>query len=119
MARLEEMPKGLDELYTETFRRIEAQSEDRASIAKRALCWLLFAQYPLPMEAVRLAVSEDLAEACKDSALVVEESTLLAACCGLIIVENHRMFFIMINAAPIEHPIAATGIPYPRLIRTY
>lgn len=90
MSRLQKSPKGLDALYTETFQRIEGQNEEWAALAKRALTWVVYAQGYLSIEDLRYAVVEDPENDWDDPTSLAEESTIIAACCGLITVEEHR-----------------------------
>jgi ankyrin repeat domain-containing protein 50 len=88
MERLGQLPAGLDALYGATFSRIESQPEERAALAKRILMWLVYAQEPLSTEDMRYAVADDPEYDWLHPAELIEESMLLSACCGLVMVEE-------------------------------
>lgn len=87
MERLNQLPPKLDVLYEETLKRIESQSEARASLAKRILTWVVFSFYPLTVEDVRYAVASDPKVDWEDEANLVPEPLLVSVCCGLIVAE--------------------------------
>jgi ankyrin repeat domain-containing protein 50 len=89
MERLEQLPEGLDALYAETFRRIEAQPAERAAIALRVLSWLVYAKEPLDIEDMIYAVADDPENDWLDPSNLVDEALLVSVCCGLVLVEDY------------------------------
>ncbi|TFK25655.1 ankyrin, partial [Coprinopsis marcescibilis] len=85
---LECLPQGMDGMYDKTMDRIKALPGRQADLAKRVLIWVTYAQRPLTIEELVLAVSvcpvtfrfdEKMEPAGIDS--------ILSLCCGLVQVE--------------------------------
>ncbi|KAH6902875.1 ankyrin repeat-containing domain protein [Coprinopsis sp. MPI-PUGE-AT-0042] len=88
MEQLDKLPAKLDVLYEATFSRIEAQSEERAALAKRALLWVVYAFEPLSVDDLRYAVACDPKLDWHTPERLVPESLLISICCGLVTVEG-------------------------------
>lgn len=84
MDALESLPSGLEAMYDWTLRRIEAQPQADALLAKRALLWLTFAKSPLRIVDLQcaLATSYDAGRFIPESVCPVE--IILTACAGLV-----------------------------------
>ncbi|TFK28979.1 ankyrin [Coprinopsis marcescibilis] len=86
---LEGLPRGVDAMYGATMERIEALSEYEADLAKRALVWVAYAQAPLTVQELVLALSvcpQTLRFDDKLEPAGIE--SILSLCCGLIEVES-------------------------------
>lgn len=81
---LEKLPASLDEMYDLALRRIEASSEDDASLAKRVIAWLLNHQGDAFVGDVQHAMAISLDEDKYDPENVPAESLILSACIGLV-----------------------------------
>ncbi|RXW11729.1 hypothetical protein EST38_g14126, partial [Candolleomyces aberdarensis] len=81
---LETLPSGVDDLYKHTLERIEAQGEPEASLAKRAIVWLVFAFRPLPTNALQDALAIDVERGVFDKDDIVCQEFLIDVCCGLV-----------------------------------
>ncbi|KAH6902853.1 hypothetical protein BKA70DRAFT_1567363 [Coprinopsis sp. MPI-PUGE-AT-0042] len=88
MEQLDKLPAKLDVLYEATFSRIEAQSEERAALAKRALLWVVYAFKPLSVVDLRYAVACDPKLDWQTPERLVPESLLISICCGLVTAEG-------------------------------
>ena len=87
MDRLENLPPKLEVLYEEAFQRIEMQDNERRTLAKNVLSWVVFSFQPLTVEDVQYAVSTDPSRDWADEANLVPQSVLVSVCCGLVVVE--------------------------------
>jgi hypothetical protein len=87
---LQNLPKDTDDLYDETMKRVEEQSEDPRKLAYQALSWIVHANRPLTLKELQhaLAVSSDLEMTELGSDSLVDENILTSVCAGLIIVEK-------------------------------
>ncbi|KAH6912504.1 hypothetical protein BKA70DRAFT_1397653 [Coprinopsis sp. MPI-PUGE-AT-0042] len=91
MEQLDKLPAKLDVLYEATFSRIEAQSEERAALAKRALLWVAYAYRPLTVKELQYAVVRDPKVDWQAPEHLVPESLLVSVCCGLVTVEGNPL----------------------------
>lgn len=75
-------------MYDATFKRIEAQTEDDISLAKRALAWLTYALRSLTIIELEhaLAVSSDTETF--DEEDITPEDLIASVCCGLVIIDK-------------------------------
>ncbi|KAH6912087.1 ankyrin repeat-containing domain protein [Coprinopsis sp. MPI-PUGE-AT-0042] len=81
---LEQLPKQLEDMYTLTMKRIEAQPASHVSLAKKALLWVVFAERPLDVEELVCALATCPTTGHFDPQGAVSEASLLSICCGLI-----------------------------------
>ena len=88
LERLGKLPPKLDVLYEETMKRIDAQEEERAALAKLTLTWVVHAFRPLTVQDLQYAVANNPRVDWKNEENLVPESLLMAVCCGLITVET-------------------------------
>ncbi|TFK25658.1 hypothetical protein FA15DRAFT_617116, partial [Coprinopsis marcescibilis] len=83
---LEGLPRGMDGMYDVTMDRIKALPEHEADLAKRVLFWVAYAQRPLTVEELVLAVS-----VCPETFRFDDElqpagiDSILSLCCGLLV----------------------------------
>ncbi|TFK26351.1 hypothetical protein FA15DRAFT_574854, partial [Coprinopsis marcescibilis] len=86
---LKGLPRGLNGMYDATMDRIKALPEHEADLAKRVLIWVTYAQRPLTVEELVLAVS-----VCPETFRFDDKSEpagidcILPLCCGLIQVDD-------------------------------
>ena len=85
---VESLPSRLHDLYERTWERIEAQAEDKVSLAMRAIIWLTHAYEPLSVRQLQHAVVvSDEGEGLDEDDIVAEEM-IVSVCCGLIVVDQ-------------------------------
>ncbi|KAF5328527.1 hypothetical protein D9611_014368 [Ephemerocybe angulata] len=89
---LEKLPSKLYDMYHLTMERIEAQSDEDASIAKRVFIWLAYSKNPHPMTVADLqdALTFSYSNLSYDSGDTIPESLMLAPCLGLVTVQETR-----------------------------
>ncbi|KAH6907862.1 hypothetical protein BKA70DRAFT_1189345 [Coprinopsis sp. MPI-PUGE-AT-0042] len=85
---LEDFPRQIEDVYQQTWKRIEAQAPETAVIAKNALTWVLCAMRSLEIEELRYAVATCPDRAKFDHRRLVDKATLMALCRGLVNVEE-------------------------------
>ncbi|TFK21921.1 ankyrin [Coprinopsis marcescibilis] len=82
---LEGLPRGTEGMYDATMERIKALPEHEADLAKRVLIWVTYAQEPLTVEELVLAVS-----VCPETFQFDDKmeptgiESILSLCCGLL-----------------------------------
>ncbi|KAH6902747.1 ankyrin repeat-containing domain protein [Coprinopsis sp. MPI-PUGE-AT-0042] len=102
---LDKLPAKLDVLYGDAFARIGMQDEEKASIARCAVAWVVFAEEPLTVQDLRHAVARKPEVDWAAPENLVPASLLLSICAGLLIVEedhsdllhqdiNGRLFYL-------------------------
>ncbi|TFK21923.1 hypothetical protein FA15DRAFT_597038, partial [Coprinopsis marcescibilis] len=85
---LEGLPRGMDGMYDATMERIKAMPEYEADLAKRVLIWVTYAQKPLTVEELVLAVS-----VCPETSQFDDTmeptgiESIISLCCGLLQLE--------------------------------
>ncbi|KAH6902869.1 hypothetical protein BKA70DRAFT_1111911, partial [Coprinopsis sp. MPI-PUGE-AT-0042] len=89
--QLKKLPAKLDVLYDEAFKRIEAQPEEHASLAKRVLLWVVYARSSLTIDDLQYAASNDCSVEWKAPETLVPGTILVSVCCGVITVEDTRV----------------------------
>ncbi|KAH6888318.1 hypothetical protein BKA70DRAFT_59722 [Coprinopsis sp. MPI-PUGE-AT-0042] len=85
---LEDFPRQIDEVYQQTWRRIQDQAPDMFATAKNALIWVLCATRSLTIEELRNAVATCPDTYKFDRRRLVDEATLMGLCRGLVNVEE-------------------------------
>lgn len=100
---IDKLPVKIEDLYSNTVRRIMGQSEEQRKIAGRVLLWLLYAARPLSMAELHSAVASDPdSESWKyDSNVVGDEKALVSVCCGLVTVEKESALVRLVREYPI------------------
>ncbi|KAH6907907.1 hypothetical protein BKA70DRAFT_1562936 [Coprinopsis sp. MPI-PUGE-AT-0042] len=84
---LEDFPRQIQDVYWQTWKRIEAQSPDMSVIAKNALVWVLCTMRSLKIKELRYAVATCPDTHKFDHCRLVDEATLMGLCGGLVNVE--------------------------------
>lgn len=82
---LKTLPEGLNQTYDETFRRINAQHPDQASLATRALYWVFHASKPLSILQLQHALAVEIGDQTLDEDNIPDDEMLLSWCYGLLI----------------------------------
>ncbi|KAF6741454.1 hypothetical protein DFP72DRAFT_268468 [Ephemerocybe angulata] len=85
---LEQLPSGVDAIYEHTLARINAQSEEDASIAHRAFIWLLYAKDSLTPDDLQHALAISFEDKSYDAGDVIPLELILSMCGGLVTVEK-------------------------------
>ena len=77
----------IDNLYSSTWKRIEAQSKKRVSLAKRAIIWLTYTFRPLKVIELQHALAVQPSTATFDGDDVATEEMIVSVCCGLVVID--------------------------------
>ncbi|RXW15006.1 hypothetical protein EST38_g10851, partial [Candolleomyces aberdarensis] len=113
MKKLETLPVGLDELYDHTLERIEAQGEEKTSLAKRVLLWATYALSPMSIKELQEAVAIELDSKIFDANRMSPIELLLDVCCGLVTLdkpEQDLLGFWHQNVRLIQHLASLVGL---------
>ncbi|KAJ2911930.1 hypothetical protein MD484_g8488, partial [Candolleomyces efflorescens] len=81
---LDTLPTTINDLFRDTMKRIDAQSEQDVLLAKKAILWLVYALGPLSMEQLQHALATNLDLEIFDEDDIVRGEFILDVCCGLI-----------------------------------
>ncbi|KAG2004329.1 ankyrin repeat domain-containing protein 50 [Coprinopsis cinerea AmutBmut pab1-1] len=85
---LNNLPVSLEDMYRQTVQRIKAQHPAQADLGIRTLLWVVFSEQPLHIMDLLYAVAADPETHVFDEERMVDQATLISACCGLIEVEH-------------------------------
>ncbi|KAH6888317.1 hypothetical protein BKA70DRAFT_1202834, partial [Coprinopsis sp. MPI-PUGE-AT-0042] len=112
---LEDFPRQIQDVYRQTWKRIEAQSPDMSVIAKNALIWVLCAMRSLKIEELRYAVATCPDTYKFDRRRLVDEATLMGLCRGLVNVEEETNIvrFVHYTAKDVVRDLVSESSPYP------
>ncbi|KAH6892723.1 hypothetical protein BKA70DRAFT_1201200 [Coprinopsis sp. MPI-PUGE-AT-0042] len=112
---LEDFPRRIEDVYQETWKRIEAQSPDMAVIAKNALVWVLCAKRSLKIKELRHAVATCPDTHKFDRRRLVDKATLMALCRGLVNIEEgtNIVRFVHYTAKDVVKGLVSESSPYP------
>ena len=85
---VESLPAGLNATYKCSFERVETQNEEMASLARKAILWLTYANRSLKMEELQdaLAVSDGTEGFDDDD--ISPAKLIISVCHGLIMVDE-------------------------------
>jgi hypothetical protein len=86
--KLSEGSRKLDEAYDEAVIRIDGQLEEDRLLAKRALCWISFAQRPLTTTELRHALATDPGDRALNNDKLYEVEYIVSVCAGLVTVDE-------------------------------
>jgi hypothetical protein len=85
---LEGLPSGIDDMYSLTLERIDAQSAADTSIAHRVITWLLHSREPLSVALIRHALSFSMERLAINPTDLAPVGLILSCCHGLITLER-------------------------------
>lgn len=97
------LPKDLNGVYEETFKRISAQDPDDLDLATRVLAWLSYSPRPMIVEELQhaLAVEPDTKELDWDN--IIEDSVLISVCGGLVTIEDESRVIRLVHFTTQEY----------------
>ena len=86
--KLKTLPTSLNDMYTETFDRLQSQGECESSLGLRALLWITYSFEYLTVKQllVALAIQPEYRKYDPDDCTTRE--ILVSTCCGLITIEE-------------------------------
>lgn len=87
-ATLEEFPTRIEDVYTQTWRRIQDQPRRKAQLVQNFLLWVLTANRSMTIKELQYAIATSPDTHRFDTDRIAEESTLIALCRGLVTVEE-------------------------------
>jgi len=88
LTTVESLPLGLNTMYERTWERIEGQTDDEVSLARKVIIWLTYAYRPLKVRELQCAVAVPDNGVGFDEGDVTAEELIISACCGLIMVDQ-------------------------------
>lgn len=95
--KLDSFPVTLDDMYSDTITRIEAQNNAYSELARRVLIWVSCAVRPLTVQELQTAVAIEPGLAEMDPERLSDEHTLTSVCGGLLTVEPKTGFVRLIH----------------------
>ncbi|OQD95096.1 hypothetical protein PENSOL_c022G06704 [Penicillium solitum] len=85
---LENLPKGLDEMYDQIYRKIHTRFPPEQAIAERALKWVLCTPYPLTSEELLSAACMCIEKENMKLSSCIQQESLLSICENLVVVDT-------------------------------
>lgn len=85
---LENLPKGLDEMYDQIYRKIHTRFPPEQAIAERALKWVLCTPYPLTSEKLLSAACMCIEKENMKLSSCIQQESLLSICENLVVVDT-------------------------------
>ncbi|KAH6911316.1 hypothetical protein BKA70DRAFT_1560404 [Coprinopsis sp. MPI-PUGE-AT-0042] len=112
---LEDFPRQIDEVYRQTWERIQDQAPDMFAVAKNALVWVLCATRSLTIDELRHAVATCPDTYKFDCRRLVNEATLMGLCRGLVNIEEETNIvrFVHYTAKDVVKGLVSQSSPYP------
>ncbi|KAH6911346.1 hypothetical protein BKA70DRAFT_1185892 [Coprinopsis sp. MPI-PUGE-AT-0042] len=112
---LEDFPRQIDEVYRQTWERIQDQAPDMFAVAKNALIWVLCATRSLTIEELCHVDATCPDTYNFDRHRLVDEATLMGLCRGLVNVEEETNIvrFVHYTAKDVVKALVSESSPYP------
>jgi len=85
---LKTLPEELDAVYDDILQRIDGQIPEQAKLARRVLMWMVYAKRSLTMIELQCAVTFETNDMPLDENDLYGPESLVAACCGLVTLEE-------------------------------
>ncbi|RBR23784.1 uncharacterized protein FIESC28_03400 [Fusarium coffeatum] len=103
LAALSTGASSYDKAYNNTMIRIESQPEEEAAIAKDVLAWLTFANRPLKIEELPIAVILQEADSNIDRESLIGIEILVSVCAGLVRIDKTDNSVSLIHSTTKEY----------------
>ncbi|EFI28062.1 hypothetical protein CC1G_14088 [Coprinopsis cinerea okayama7 len=117
---LDNFPADITEMYTLTFRRIEAQGPRSARIAKTALLWLVHARDQFTLRDLQAALAVNPNTYSVELNRMPRKQSIISLCCGLV--EHHPetdvVRLVHFTAKDALEPLLLKDHPQPHLLIT-
>jgi hypothetical protein len=84
---LRSIPSGVSKMYRDTLERINGQTTEEASVAKRVFLWLVYAKRQLAVSELQDALATSYKNSIFSQNAVVDIDIILSICYGLITVK--------------------------------
>ena len=94
---LKTLPQGLDLAYKGVMDRIDAQSAAHATLAKRLLCWLIYAVRPLRIDELQHALAVEINDTSFDPDGVTNKSLLVSVCAGMVVLQENDNLISLVH----------------------
>lgn len=100
---LERLPSGIDDTYTEAWRRILAQSPEQSELGKKILSWVIHATRPLRVSELQEALAIEEGDELLDPEGLLDAAQLTSFCAGLVIINEQRQLITLIHPTTQEY----------------
>ncbi|KAH6908110.1 ankyrin repeat-containing domain protein [Coprinopsis sp. MPI-PUGE-AT-0042] len=107
---LDQLPTSIEDMYARTMKRIDMQPRASSELARRILTWVVFAHSLLKVEDLQYALAVNIVNQpipahgeILDRLALIDGSTLLSVCCGLIIVDSSSGNVRLIHFTALEY----------------
>ena len=84
---LDSVPSGINKMYQNTLERIDAQTTEEASVAKRVLLWLVHAKRQLTVSELQDALATSYTNSIFNQSAVINVDIILSICYGLVTIK--------------------------------
>ena len=89
-------------MYRSTLSRINAQTEEEASLAKRAITWLTYAYRSLTISELQHGLAVTDGAGMFDEEDIASEKRIIAVCCGLITIGEESTIVRLVRECTIR-----------------
>jgi hypothetical protein len=94
---LDVLPTEVEVTYSETMRRITAQSKDDRDLAESILVWVIYAQRPLSLRELQHAVATSPGMTDINPESLVPEILLTSICAGLVAIDRYQRIVRLVH----------------------
>ncbi|KAH6902562.1 ankyrin repeat-containing domain protein [Coprinopsis sp. MPI-PUGE-AT-0042] len=104
---LECFPSDIEEVYSQTWKRILNQGPHHAGLAKLVFLWILHADGEMSIEELRHVIATSPTTYRHEPKRMVSEGALVSACCGLYYTAKECLLPFLLELYPCPHAIPA------------
>ncbi|KAH8781604.1 ankyrin repeat protein, partial [Hyaloscypha finlandica] len=104
---------GLREAYSNVIQRINGQLEEDRLLAQRALSWIIYAQRPLMISELRVALAIEAGDKALNSDGVYDVEDVVSVCAGLVTVDEESSIIRLVHYTVQEYLVRTQLDWYP------
>jgi hypothetical protein len=94
---LKKLPIEINETYDEIMERIEKEGEEKRSMAKTILSWVVFARRPLSVKEIKHALAVRAKDETLNHGRMPLTEDITAFCCGLVVLEAKKKIVRLVH----------------------
>ena len=102
-AALSRLPETINKTYEEALERIQNQGSRRAERGNEVLMWITFAQRPLTVSELLVALAIRRGDRNLDEDRIPQKEMLLSACCGLVVIDEESQIIRLVHYTTEEY----------------
>jgi ankyrin repeat protein len=110
---LENLPKGLDEMYDNVLGRIYNQDEEDVQLAKKLLSWVSYALRPLTVTELQHALATEPDDRKIDKEAILDASLMLSVCAGIMTIDRESSVIRLVHYTADEYFQRKRQVEFP------